>query len=128
MSEDFFEPERGGGVMVWASRQLALWLLGGLAMYLIVANRGLAMPPQDGRVSLAAPNAAAVDKPPAPLVNLLILRAGRDGHVLVDAAVNGTPLHMAFDTGATVVALTQADAARLGITGGVDYTTPIGTR
>jgi aspartyl protease family protein len=126
MREDFFEPDRNGGVVGWALRQMAFWLVGGLAIYLIVANRGLLTPRQDGGAPPATP-AAAVEKASAPLANSLILHAGRDGYVFVDAAVNGTPLRMAFDTGATMVSLTQADAARIGIAGGLDYTIPFGT-
>lgn len=126
MRDDFFEPERNGGVMAWALRQLMFWLVGGLAIYLIVANRGLLSTHQDGGTAPPAPP-AAVDKPAAPSTNSLVLRAGRDGYVFVDAAVNGTPLRMAFDTGAAVVSLTQADAARLGIAGGLNYTIPFAT-
>ena len=112
--------------MVWALRQLAFWLIGGLAIYLVVANSGLLTMHRDDGVNPAA-TAAVVDRASSPLANSLILYAGHDGHVLVDAAVNGTPLHMAFDTGATFVALTQADAARIGIAGGLDYTIPFVT-
>ncbi len=38
------------------------------------------------------------------------LRANPDGYAYVDAAVNGADMRMAFDTGASVVSLTQADA------------------
>ena len=38
MRGDFLEPERNGGVMVWALRQLMFWLVGGIAIYLIVVG------------------------------------------------------------------------------------------
>jgi clan AA aspartic protease (TIGR02281 family) len=126
MRGNFLEPDRNGGVMGWALRQLAFWLVGGFAIYLIVANRGLVTPHPDGGAPPQAPTAAA-EKPTTPLANSLILRAGRDGYVFVDASVNGTPLRMAFDTGAAMVSLTQADAARIGISGGLNYTIPFGT-
>ena len=126
MRGDFLEPERNGGVMGWALRQLAFWLVGGFAIYLIVANRALVTPHPDGGAPPQAP-AAAAEKPTTPLTNSLILHAGRDGYVFVDAAVNGTPLRMAFDTGAAMVSLTQADAARIGISGSLNYTIPFGT-
>ena len=37
-----------------------------------------------------------------------------DGHFWADAEVNGAPVHFLVDTGATAVALTPADAQRLG--------------
>lgn len=39
---------------------------------------------------------------------------GADGHFWADAEVNGAPVHFLVDTGATAVALTPADAQRLG--------------
>lgn len=40
---------------------------------------------------------------------------GKDGHFWADAEVNGQPVRFLVDTGATAVALTSADAERLGI-------------
>jgi aspartyl protease family protein len=40
---------------------------------------------------------------------------GPDGHFWADAEVNGQPVRFLVDTGATAVALTAADAARLGL-------------
>jgi len=112
--------------MGWAWRQLMFWLVGGLAVYLIVANRGLLTPHPDSAATPAAPVAAG-EKPSASLTNSLILHAARDGYVFVDASINGTSLRMAFDTGAAMVSLTQADAARIGIAGSLNYTMPFAT-
>lgn len=125
MRGDFFEPERNGGVMAWALRQLMFWLVGGIAIYLIVANRDLVAPHQDGGTAPPAP--APVAAATAPLANSLVLRANRDGYVYVNASVDGSPVRMAFDTGASVVSLTQADAARLGLASGLSYTIPFAT-
>jgi aspartyl protease family protein len=124
MREDFLEPDRNGGLMGWALRQLIFWLVGGIAIYLIVVNRDLVVPHQDGGAPPPPSPAAVAEAPPS---NSLILRAGRDGYVYVDASVDGTPVRMAFDTGASVVSLTKADAARLGIGGGLSYTMPFAT-
>ena len=126
MRGDFLEPDRNGGVIGWALRQLAFWLVGGLAIYLVVTRGGLLAPRDDSGASLPAPVAAAQKSSPA-LANSLILRAGHDGYVFVEATVDGTPLRMAFDTGAAMVSLTQADAARMGIAGGLAYTIPFAT-
>jgi len=43
------------------------------------------------------------------------LAADARGHFFADAAVNGIPMRFVIDTGATAVALSAADASRLGI-------------
>jgi len=116
----FLQPERGNGVISWALRQLVLWLVGGFAVYLLVANRGVLTSPEDA-VKPAAQVVAPEKSSAATVSNSLILRAAHDGYVYVDASVNGWPMRMAFDTGASYVSLTQADAVRAGLAGGLDY-------
>ena len=116
----FLESERGGGVMGWAVRLALFWLVGGLAVYLVIVNRGL-LASREAVVKPVAPVAVA-DKAPAQVIsNSLILRAAHDGYVYVEAAVDGTPIRMAFDTGASLVSLSQADAEKAGIAGGLTY-------
>jgi aspartyl protease family protein len=51
-----------------------------------------------------------------------------DGEFWADAEVDGYPVRFLVDTGASIVALTQADARRMGIDpGSLDYTIPIST-
>ncbi len=51
------------------------------------------------------------------------LKAGRNGHFAVRAYLNGRPVALMADTGATVVALTHEDASRIGFSPGtLDYT------
>ena len=45
----------------------------------------------------------------------VIVRAGEDRHFHVDAVVDGTPLHLLVDTGATSVVLNRRDAERMGL-------------
>ena len=59
----------------------------------------------------AAPPAA----PAGPVSNTIVYTASEGGHVIVDAAVNGAPLRMLVDTGASLVTLTLADARAAGI-------------
>jgi aspartyl protease family protein len=55
-------------------------------------------------------------------------KAERDGHFYVDAEVNGRPVHLMVDTGATVVALRQSDAQAAGIrVNRADFVHPIST-
>jgi aspartyl protease family protein len=55
------------------------------------------------------------------------LRARPDGHVLVNVFVNGVQIPFIVDTGATLVSLTQADAQRVGVAGGLSYTITMAT-
>jgi len=122
----FMEPEGGGGVMGWAVKLLALWVVAGVVLYIVVAGRGPLAPRE--AATKPAPAPAATEKPPAQSVsNSLILRAGRNGYVYVDASVNGTPMRMAFDTGASYVSLTQEDAEKAGISGGLNYSMEFST-
>jgi clan AA aspartic protease (TIGR02281 family) len=134
MRDDFLEPERGGGMVGWAIRQLVIWLVGGLAVYWLVANFAMLRPP----AAAVAPQAATArvesppaDSPPAEtpvlgraapaVLNTLALRARPDGHVVVNASVNGATIRFLVDTGATSVALTPADALRAGVAGSLSY-------
>ena len=47
--------------------------------------------------------------------NTIVIPADRRGHVVLDAAVNGAPVRMLVDTGASLVTLTPADARAAGI-------------
>jgi aspartyl protease family protein len=97
----------------WAFRQLFGWLAAGLVIYYItVANRAPTTP---------APETAAVAPRPVAVPNSLEFHAEKNGHVVLDVAVNGTPVRMVVDTGATVVTLTKADAASAGVGGGLSY-------
>jgi len=117
MRNDFYEPDKGG-MIGWASRQLVLWLVGGFFIYALVAKSGL-LTPQDAAVtpgSAQASSAVTLVRPNSG--NSLTLRAGPDGHVYTEAAVNGAPIRMIVDTGATDVVLTMADAAKAGFSAG----------
>jgi aspartyl protease family protein len=58
-----------------------------------------------------AARVAGID-PPA---NSLVYSANAQGHVVLDAAVNGAPMRLLVDTGASLVTLTPADARAAGI-------------
>jgi aspartyl protease family protein len=61
-----------------------------------------------------APFAAAYDTPAGPRASKAILKSP-DGHFWADGEVNGHSVRFLVDTGATAVALTPDDAARLGV-------------
>jgi aspartyl protease family protein len=80
-------------------------------------------------VEASAPQAAVSEAPSAhELGRELSLRANPSGHFIVNALVNGHAIEMMVDTGATIVALNEATARRLGIRPGPsDFTASIGT-
>ena len=64
---------------------------------------------------VATPEVAARVAETAPAVNTLVYPANEQGHVILDAAVNGAPMRLLVDTGASLVTLTPADARAAGI-------------
>jgi aspartyl protease family protein len=94
------------------------------------------MLPSGHRAAPAAPAAAAA-KPvaatapapePAPFAAVETKLARMpNGHFYADAAINGQPVRVIVDTGATTVALTVADAQRIGVPFSPNEFTVIGT-
>jgi aspartyl protease family protein len=64
---------------------------------------------------VAMPEPAARVAATAPAVNTLVYPANEQGHVILDAAVNGASARFLVDTGASLVTLTPADARAAGI-------------
>lgn len=127
----FYEPQRGPGLMSWAVKQLMMWGIGGFAVYLVVTNSGL-LNPQTSLKPQATMNSAGTpieDQTPLrplgqaapPTTYSLTLRARPDGYAYVRASVNGADMVMAFDTGASEVSLTHADAIKAGVAGNLNY-------
>jgi aspartyl protease family protein len=65
---------------------------------------------------VATPEAVARVAETTPAVNTLVYPANGQGHVILDAAVNGASVRLLVDTGASLVTLTPADARAAGIT------------
>jgi clan AA aspartic protease (TIGR02281 family) len=137
----FLEPERGGGMVGWAVKQLVMWLVGGFVVYTVVVNHQLfraAAPEPAARPAVASVDSAPADPPvreklqplgqAAPLVtSSLTLRARANGHVFVTAMVNGAQIPFIVDTGATWVSLTHADALKAGVAGALNYSLTMNT-
>ena len=70
---------------------------------------GAASSPPERQPAMPAP------RPSAPASNTIVYTANERGHVVLDAAVNGAPVRMLVDTGASLVTLTPADARAAGI-------------
>jgi aspartyl protease family protein len=102
-------------VIGWALRRAllccAIVLLGvGLLDRGAALLRGAASPSRpEAQVAASAP------RPSAPTSNTIVYTANERGHVVLDAAVNGAPVRMLVDTGASLVTLTPADARAAGI-------------
>ena len=98
----------------WAVRMAVIWVSLGLVVYVAVNRLGPALQsaaaPPDSAVATAPDRDVATDE--------LVFRANRQGHVFVDAEVDGAAVHFLVDTGATMLTLTTQDAAAAGITAG----------
>ena len=96
----------------WAFRQVVIW--GGMVVvFYVVASRVIMQPSATAPGTAASEPAAAAPRGAMP--NTLVYHANTQGHVLLEADVNGTPVHFLLDTGATQVALTLNDAAAAGL-------------
>ncbi len=108
-----------GGNIAWACRQLALWGGVAFALYLAIGFRSLWLPLGPPTAPPVAGAPAVPSAPPAAqsvvATGALTFRANRQGHVLLDAAVNGATVRFIVDTGATLVVLSARDAAAAGI-------------
>jgi aspartyl protease family protein len=106
-------------VIGWALRLLVIWGATGMLIYAVVGDGAFfrrvlhppASPPAAAAATTPSPGAAAAEKS-------LVFHANRQGHVVLDAVVNGAPVHFLVDTGATFVALSRRDAAAAGFTDG----------
>ena len=102
-------------VIGWALR----WVLLCCGLVLLgvgMLDRGTALLPvravQSG--SDARPGAAG-ERATGPPSNTIVYAANQRGHVILEAAVNGAPVRMLVDTGASLVTLTPQDARAVGI-------------
>jgi aspartyl protease family protein len=102
-------------VIGWALRWVLL-CCGIVLLGVGLLDRGAALLPdiaspagREGPAAMSAPRASA---PPS---NTIVYTANERGHVVLDAAVNGAPVLMLVDTGASLVTLTPADARSAGI-------------
>jgi aspartyl protease family protein len=102
-------------VIGWALRWVLL-CCGLVVIGIGLLDRGAALWPHIAPPSrLVAPTAMSVPQPSASPSNTIVYTANEMGHVVLDAAVNGAPIRMLVDTGATLVTLTPADARAAGI-------------
>ena len=100
----------------WALRQLILW--GGVVLVaFVVSNRMLPRPGDAPPAPVASASTPEPTQTRTAMANSLVFRANPQGHVIVEAEVNGSPVKFLVDTGATMVVLTMKDAAAAGLSG-----------
>ena len=94
----------------WALRWV---LLSGVVILLFIgiARLGPASFPERAAGSGPASSTAEI----APARDTLVYPANEQGHVIVEAVINGAPTRLLIDTGASLVSLTAADAQAAGI-------------
>jgi aspartyl protease family protein len=113
-------PAPSGRVLRYALVMLFGWIVLGIVM--VVAMRVLLGPVPPGVPRAAAALNPAVAGVPARAAkapsNTLVVAADATGHFFVEAAVNGAPVRFLVDTGASMVALTPADARAAGLAAG----------
>lgn len=107
-------------------------LLGGLALWAAIFGAALVGYTYREDISLVAsrvfgelvPGVASVDG----TRGVATFRGGRDGHFPINATVNGAEVRTIFDTGASAVVLTEADARKAGYDpSGLSYTVQVST-
>jgi aspartyl protease family protein len=99
----------------WALRWVALW--GGVAVVCVAVMGGGKWLPSNvvARPQSVLRRATPAEPQRDPAINTLVYPADARGHVVVDAVVNGAPVRMLVDTGASLVTLTPEDARAAGI-------------
>jgi aspartyl protease family protein len=106
---------RSGVVIGWALRWALVW--GGIAVLCIAAiERGGALLSRPPVAAAPGPSTGSdAETASAPPVDSLSYPVDANGHVIVEAEVDGAMLHLLVDTGASLVSLTPADARAAGI-------------
>lgn len=93
-----------------ALKALSIWLGIGLALVVGYSFRGEIAGVKDRVVSEVSPTT-----PVRTAIDTLTFRAATDGHYYINADLNGRPVRLLVDTGATTTVLSRNDADRVGI-------------
>ena len=98
-----------GSVIGWALRWLLLCC--GITLLAAIANLGPASSPERAAGSKSASRPSET----GPAANTLVYPANEQGHVILEAVINGASMRLLVDTGASLISLTAADARAAGI-------------
>ena len=112
LAESGGDGRKAGRVVIgWALRWVLLCC--GIVLVCVgILDRRTALLPE---AASGAHLAASAQRPAGLSSNTIVYAADNRGHVILDTAVNGTPVKMLVDTGASLVTLTPADARAAGI-------------
>ena len=101
----------------WAVRQAVIWSVMGLLFYAVVDRLATTQhaPPAERAAAPATQSSAMTAQSRRGSPNSEVFRANGQGHVMLEGFVNASPVRLLVDTGATMVVLTQRDAAAAGI-------------
>ena len=106
---------RSEDVIGWAVRWVLLWC-GIVLLGIGILDRGAALlPDRAPPTGSGMPVVGAARTTVGVVSNTIVFAGNEQGHVVLDAAVNGAPVRMLVDTGASLVTLTQEDARAVGI-------------
>jgi aspartyl protease family protein len=114
-------------MLVWALRYLVVAVVVGAGFAMLQSSDWLTRlgPAHSSKASIASkPRPAKSGRAAAPDSEdwEYVVTAGSNGHFVVDAMVNGSPITFLVDTGASDIVLTLADARRLGfLPGNLDF-------
>ena len=102
-------------MVAWALRWMLLWCGLTVACVAVVGHDRWLGTDGARKPDFVVGKATRAEPRPDPAFNTLTYPANRAGHVVIDAVVNGAPMRMLVDTGASFVTLTPADARAAGI-------------
>lgn len=109
-------------MVFWALRHVAVIVAIGVGVLTYYGQGHVATPAGSESASGAgvteassAQGSAAQARAVSPASRSITLRAGRNGHFMLDARVDGTPVRFLVDTGASAIILSQQDADRIGL-------------
>jgi aspartyl protease family protein len=100
-------------MLIWALRWLAAVLVIGAAYALLHGPEPAGSPKSGPAVALRPPETGV--EAAAPVEH--VIRAGRHGHFVVEAVIDGVPVSLLVDTGASDLVIAPEDARRLGHVG-----------
>jgi aspartyl protease family protein len=98
---------------------------GMLAAFGLVAGKLDKVKPLDGG-AVSHTQAYPADDARVDIPEGVVLERQDDGHFYADVDINGTPIEMLVDTGASGVALSRDDARRAGVATSIGMNNPIG--
>jgi len=99
-------------VIGWALR----WVF--VCCVITIVCSGIAKLGPERLLNRTAASGTAVPVAASAAANSLVYTANQQGHVILDASVNGAAVRLLVDTGASLVVLTRQDARAAGITPG----------